>query len=306
VRRNPNFWDAGRVRLTEIRFYPTDDEGAEERAFRAGQLHITYRLPKSKVPVYEAEHPGELHLLRLLRTNFVTFNVSRPPFTDPRVRRAFALAVDRVRLVNAALGKLGTPAYSLVRPGTGGFLPAGGFRFDTGEAARLMAQAGYPGGRGFPAAEITLNGNTGMTLAVAEVLQEMWLEHLGVRVALRPLEFKAYLGVERARQFQFLFEGYSFIPDPRDMLEGGATGDPNNDSGASDAAYDAAFAAADRTSVEAERFADYSRLEEINAREVYYAPVYYSNQGLLISPSVRGWHDNGISVIDWRELRLEP
>ena len=199
VRANPSFWDAGRVRLREIRFYPTDDEGAEERAFRTGQLHVTYRLPKSKLPVYAAEHPGELHVLRSLRTNFLTFNVSRAPFTDGRVRRAFSLAVDRERLVSAVLGRLGSPAFSMVRPGTGGFVPPRVFNFDPGAAARLLAEAGYPGGRGIPPVELTLNGNTGTTLEVAEVIQRMWEENLGVRAAVRPIEFKAYLNIEREK-----------------------------------------------------------------------------------------------------------
>jgi len=306
VGANPYFWDARRVRLREVRFYPTDDEGAEERAFRTGQLHVTYRVPKAKLPAYEAEHPGDLHILRSLRTNFLTFNVSRAPFTDSRVRRAFSLAVDREKLVSAALGRLGTPAFSFVRPGTGGFAPAAGFGFDPGEAARLMAEAGYPGGKGLPPVELTLNGNTGTTLEVAEVLQHMWAENLGVRAAVRPLEFKAYLITERARQFQVLLEGYSYIPDPRDMLEGVVTGDPNNDSGASDAAFDRVFEGSDRTADEARRMAAFAELEAINAREAYFAPIYYTNQGLLIGPSVRGWRDNGISVIDWRELYLQP
>jgi oligopeptide transport system substrate-binding protein len=306
VGANPHFWDAGRVKLREVRFYPTDDEGAEERAFRTGQLHLTYRLPKAKVPVYEAEHPGELHILKSLRSNFLTFNVSREPFTDSRTRRAFSMAIDRQKLVSAVLGRLGTPAFSFVRPGTGGFNPPDVFAFDPAGAAKLLAGAGYPGGRGLPPVELTLNGNTGATLEVAEVIQRMWAENLGVRAAVRPVEFKAYLNIERERQFQVLLEGYSYIPDPRDMLEGVVTGDPNNDSGSSDAEFDRVFAASDQTVDEGRRRAAFATLEAINAREAYFAPVYYTNQGLLISPSVRGWRDNGISVIDWRELRLEP
>jgi len=304
VRRNPGFWDADRVRLREIWFYPTDDENAEERAFRAGQLHVTARLPQTKVSVYEAEHPRELHVVPILRTNFLTFNVSRTPFRDARVRRAFSLAIDRQRLVRAALGKLGTPAYAMVRPGTGGFVPATGFRFDAAEGRRLLAEAGYPGGARLPAVEFTLNGNTGSTLAVAEVLERMWAQNLGVRVAVLPVEFKVYLSTLREKQFQVLLDGWVSIPDPRDMLEVGVTGDPNNDSGASDRAYDAAFAASDRASGAAGRGEAFDAMEAINAREAFYVPLYYTNRGFLVDPGVRGWRDNAIVRIDWRELYL--
>jgi oligopeptide transport system substrate-binding protein len=306
VKRNPSFWDAGRIRLREVRFYPTDDEAAEERAFRAGQLHVTYRVPESKVPVYEAAGTGELHLLPMLRTNFVTFNVARAPFTDPRVRRAFSLAIDRVKLVHAALGKLGSPAFSLIRPGTGGYSPPKGFRFEPTEAAAELAAAGYPRGAGFPAVELTLNGNGGSILEVAEAMQQMWHEYLGVDVTLRPLEFKTYLSTEREKQFQFMFEGYSYLPDPHDLLQGGVTNDPENDAGASNPAYDAALAASDSTTDEGRRMVDFDAAEAVNAREAYFVPVYFTNRGRLIVHSVRGWRDNGIGYVDWREVYLEP
>ena len=307
VKRNPNFWDASRIRIREIRFYPTDDENAEERAFRAGQLHVTARLPKTKVPVYRAEHGRDLHVLPILRTNYLSFNVARAPFADSRVRRAFSLAIDRDRLVRAALGELGAPAFSFVRPGTGGYNPARGFPFDPAEGRRLLRAAGFPGGAGLPSIEFTLNGNTGTTVAVAEVLQQMWAENLGVRVTVRPLEFKVYLSTEREKQFQVLLEGWSYvIDDPRDLLEEGVGGDPGNDTGASLRDFDDAFAAADATPDQALRREAFDKMEAIVAREGFYAPLYYTNQGFLVHPSVRGWRDNPLQAIDWRELYLEP
>lgn len=306
VKRNPQFWDAGRVRLNEIRFYPTDDENAEEMAFRAGQLHVTARLPMTKVAVYESDHPGELHLVPILRTYFLTFNVSRAPFTDWRVRAAFSFAVDRESLVHAALGKLATPAYARVRPGLGGYSGTPGFRFDPAEGRRLLAAAGFPGGAGLPPVEFTLNGNAGSTLSVGEVLQQMWLDNLGVHVSVAPVEFKVYLSILREIQFQVLLDSWLSIPDPRDLLSQGVTGDPNNDSGASNAAYDAAFADSEMTADPALRAAAFARMEAINAREVYYAPIYYIDQGILVHPSVRGWRDNPSMRIDWRDLYLAP
>ena len=142
VGANPYFWDARRVRLREVRFYPTDDEGAEERAFRTGQLHVTYRIPKAKLPAYEAEHAGELHILRSLRTNFLTFNVTRAPFTDSRVRRAFSLAVDREKLVGAALGKLGISPASPTQSSSNQTVTVNGTNFQSG----LTVTATFPSG----------------------------------------------------------------------------------------------------------------------------------------------------------------
>ena len=306
VVRNARFWDAAHIRLREVRFYPTDDEDSEERAFRAGQLHVTARTPKTKVAAYAAAGAGELHLMPLLRSYYITFNVSRAPFTDARVRRAFSMAIDRERLVHAALDRLGTPAYSLVRPGTGGYSPPRGFRFDPKEARSLLAAAGFPGGAGFPQAEFTLNGNTGVAVATGEVLQEMWAENLGVHASVSPVEFKEYLTISRERRFQFLLDSWAYIPDAHDMLGLGATGDPNNDAGASYPDYDKAIALSEETNNPAERRAAFDAAESINAREVFFAPIYFYNQGVLLHPSVHGWRDNGLDVVAWRELYLEP
>lgn len=306
VVRNPNFWDAGRVRLSEVVFHPTDDESGEERDFRAGQLHVTFRIPETKVAIYEAGHPEELRVIPIRRTNFASFNVTRAPFADPRVRRAFSLAIDREKLVHAALGKLGTPAHTFVRPGTGGFYPSPRFPYDPAEAARLLAQAGFPGGNGFPATELTLNGNSGVTLSVAEILQQMWARNLGVQVALRPLEFKVYLSVDRDMQYQVVLEGFSYYADPHDLLGLGVGGDPNNHTGSADPSYDAAFNATDTIADPGRRARAFDAVEAINGDQVFYAPLYYSNQGILVSTSVRGWPGRGSGAINWRDIFLEP
>jgi oligopeptide transport system substrate-binding protein len=306
VVRNPAYWDAGRIRLSEIRFYPNDDEDTEERSFRAGQLHVTGSLPVTKVAVYEAGHPGELHVNPILRTNYLTFNVARAPFTDPRVRAAFSLAVDRRELVHAAVGRTGTPAYAWVRPGTGGYTPRSGFRFDPDEGRRQLAAAGYPGGTGLPPVEFTLNGNGGLTLQVAQVLQQMWAKNLGVRVAVVPVEFKVYLSLEREKQFQVLLDSWFPIPDAADVLEMAVTNDPNNDSGFGDPSYDALYAASERAPDAAGRRRAFDAMEAINAREVAYAPLYYTNRAFLVHPSVRGWHDNLTETIIWSDLYLAP
>jgi len=306
VEHNPQYWDAGHVRLKEVRFYPTDDESAEEHSYRAEQLHITYRLPEPKVAAYEKERPAELQISPLLRVSYLTFNVTKPPFTDPKVRRAFSLAVNREQLVHAALGRLGAPAPTMTRPGTGGYTAPLATDFNPAEARRLLAEAGFPNGAGLPKIEFSLNGNTGVTLLIGAALQEMWAQNLGVHVTLQPMEFKNYLSVLREKQFQLLLDGWGYgINDPRDPLELATTDDPNNDSAWSNREYDAAFALGDSTREPAERRAAFDTMEKILAREAPYAPLYYTNRGFLMQPSVHGWRNNPLEMIDWRQLWLE-
>ncbi|MEO6006131.1 MAG: peptide ABC transporter substrate-binding protein [Opitutus sp.] len=305
VVRNEEYWGAAKVRLKELRFFPTDNEASEELSYRSGQLHVTYRIPEHKVAIYERDRPTEIHLAPLLRTDLLTFNVSAAPFTDARLRRAFALAVDRPRLVKAALGKLGISATAMTPPSSS-FTPKPVVRFDVAEAKRLLTEAGFPGGAGLPAIQLSLNGNAGSPLLIGELVQQMWLENLGVRVELRPLEFKIYLTLNRTKDFQVTLDGWSSgIPDPRDLLQTATSRDPNNSAGWSNTEFDQAFAAADATGAVAERNRAFDEMEAVIARETPYSPLYHAVQGFLVQTTVHGWRDNPLRLVDWRELWLE-
>ena len=150
VARNPRYWASARVRLREIRFFPIDDAQAEERAFRSGQLHATFSLPLDRLAAYRRGAERELHITAQLNTVYLIFRTSRAPFDDVRVRRAFSLAIDRDRLIPSLLQETATPAHSLTRPGTDGYVPPAALDHDPSQARRLMAVAGYPNGAGFP------------------------------------------------------------------------------------------------------------------------------------------------------------
>jgi hypothetical protein len=47
-------------------------------------------------------------------------------------------------------------------------------------------------------------------------------------------------------------------------------------------------------------------MEAVNARECFFAPIFYTNQGFLVHPSVHGWQDNAIDIVDWRGIYLAP
>jgi len=305
VAKNPAHWDAANTKLNEIRFYPIEDGATEEHAFRAGQLHVTYGIPESKIAGYQTSPLHELSVAPLRRTRYVTFNTKVAPFQDEKVRRAFALAIDRPRVVQAALGGLGEAAYSLTRPDTGGYTAPVGFRLDPTEARRLLAEAGYPGGKGFPAVECMLTGKTGSVIREAEILQQMWAQNLGVQVKLQPTEWKVYLNAIRIKKFQFLIEGWGYINDPWDPLQLAVTDNPNNDADWSSPAYDRAFADAETAATDAQRHADFDTAENLIAAATPYTPLYFTNRARLVQPSVRNWRDNPAGMLNWSEFSLD-
>ena len=154
VTHSPTYWDHANVTLDEIQFFPIESSDVEERMFRTGQLHITYEVPQSKIPVYRRDHPESIHLNPYDGVYFYRCNVKAPPFDNPKVRRALALAIDRESLTRDVLHGGEQPAYNIVPPGNAGFISRNHIEGDIAEARRLLAEAGYPDGKGFPKTEI--------------------------------------------------------------------------------------------------------------------------------------------------------
>lgn len=307
VARNEHYWDASRVRLKEVHFHPIEDAAVEERAFRTGQLHGTWGIPASKLAVYQQTRPAEIERAPILHSQLITFNCSRPPFSDPKVRRALALASNRQGAADAGFRNRAQVAHSLVRPGTGGFEPPVDYFHDPAAARKLLADAGFPEGRGFPRTELRLSNGGADSMAVAEALQQMWKQHLGVEIGLTTIETKVMISSYRARDFDLGLVGYFYaLDDPSDPL---AThcgeGSLNNLSHWNDPRFDAGIKDLKRARNPAERLAVFTRLEQLVATEVPYVPIFHLDRVHLLHPSVKGWRGNRFALVDWRELSLE-
>ena len=153
VERNPGYWDAGANALNRVIFRPTESPEVEEHDFRAGQVHITYALPATKIAVYRQNHPAELRIDPFLQTFFLRFNVTKKPFGDTRVRQALSFAIDREAISHAVLMEAFPPAYSLTPPGTGGYTARAHWeKLRRGPTApgrgRIPGRQGLPGHRG--------------------------------------------------------------------------------------------------------------------------------------------------------------
>jgi oligopeptide transport system substrate-binding protein len=303
VTRNPYYWDAKRTRLREVHFVPTDDTEAEERDFRAGQIDVTYAVPDSKLAVYSHQDGSPLHVAPVLGTYFLEFNTLAPPFNDARVRRALSLAIDREHVIPRVIHEAGTAAHSLTRPGTGNYSPAFNNDYDPAGARRLLAEAGYPGGKGFPA--FTLCCSSSHPTSMPEVLQETWRRELGIEVKLESQELKTQLDRLYSKNYQVALAAYTYAVNAAETMLLIAQSDSNwNFTGWRSAAYDDAFRQAAASADDSGRHAAFDRMEGILAAEAPFIPLYFYNHSRLISPRVRGWKDNNIDQIDWRELSM--
>jgi oligopeptide transport system substrate-binding protein len=305
VEKSPTYWDAATVRLQSIRFYPTESMEAEERAFRTGQLHVTYTLPFGKVDAYRRNAP---HLLRTdpyLNTYFFRLNVRHPPLNNERVRRALALAVDRQAIVETLLRGGQLPATAITPPGLPGYTPPAGVKSDFAAARALLAEAGYADGKGLGPLEILHNTSANNRL-IAEAVQEMWRRELGLEVRLLNQEYKVVLAERRAGRFQILLSDWvGDYLDPTTFLDLLRSDNGNNCTGWTSAEYDALLFAAARNPDSSARAAQLQRAEALMLAASPIVPLYYNTHVFLLHPSVKGWHPTLLDRHPYKHVWLE-
>ncbi len=297
VARSPTYWDRQHVKLAGIRFVPIEQPEPEEAAFRAGALHKTETLPIPKIAEYRRTQPDLLHVTPLSGVYFYSINVHRPPFTDVRVRRALALAVDRDALVREVTRGGQKPAFNFTPDGIGGYVCQTHFGYDPAGARRLLAEAGYPDGRGFPKVSLLYN-TLDSHQVIAEAIQQMWKRNLNIEVGLYNQEWKVYLDSMHLRNYQICRAGLVVDPyDPSLYLRTFTTGYGYNDTGWSNPEYDRLVARAATLPAGAERLACFQQAEAILLRDMPIIPLYFYAQHYLLQPDVRDWSDNLLAFL---------
>lgn len=305
VAKSPTYWDAASVRLNGINFHPIDSREAEERAFRAGQLHLTDAVPVAKIGAYRRDSPELIRIDPYLGTEFLRLNTQRPPFSDARIRRAFGLAINREALVPVLGGQI-KPAHAFTPPATAGYTANARMPTDPERARQLLKEAGYEGGRGLPAIEFLFPSSENVRV-MAEALQEMWRRELGVEVRLLNQELKVTFDARRTGNYQMMRSNWiGDYLDPATFLDIFRSSSGNNYTGWSDPAYDAALFAAARTADRAARHEALQKAEALLLEAAPLIPIYHYTHVYLKQPSVRGWHPTLLDHHSYKHVWLEP
>lgn len=305
VEKSPTYWDADRVKLNEIHFYPIDAIDTEERMFRSGQLHRTSEVPLSKIDSYKRDNPESIRIEPYLSAYFYRFNVTKSPFDDVRVRRAFALAIDRESLVENVLRGGQAPAYNYTPLAFPDYQPTARISGTVEDARKLLAEAGFPGGQGLPSIELLYNTSENHR-TIAEALQQMWRTNLGADIRLVNQEWKVYLDSQDTLNFSMSRSGWAAdYADPNTFLEIFVTGGGNNDTGWSSARYDQLRADALAAPTDEERFEFYAEMEQILVDEVPIIPIYHYTRVYLLHPSVKGYYPTLLDNHPFKYIYLE-
>lgn len=306
VDKNPGYWDAERVRLNGIRYYPVENVSTEERMFRAGQLHVTGSIPPDKIAVYRKESPELLRTEPYLGNYFYRLNLEVPQLADPRVRRALAMSIDREQIVEHVTQGGQIPAYAFTPPDTLGYTAPPAFAHDPEAARALLAEAGYPGGQGFPPTELLYNTSEGhRKLAVA--IQQMWKRELGVEITLNNQDWKVYLDSVNNGSYQIARAGWiGDYVDPNSFLDMWVTDGGNNRTGWSDPRYDQlVLECAPRAPDRERRYRCFREAEALLMEAMPVIPVYFATRNYLTRPSVRGMPPNLLGYPLFKQVHLQ-
>ena len=290
VVKSETYWDRDTVQLNEVHFRPIDNANTEEAAFRNKEVHITNTVPPSKIQGYRLNNPDLIRIDPYLGIYYYRFNTTRPPLDNPLVRQALSLSIDREQIVETITRGEQIPASGFTPPGMEGYESPGDIQFNPQKAKQLLAEAGYPDGEGLPEVEILYN-----TLEahrdIAEAIQNMWQEVLGVEARLLNQEWKVYIPSMQNLEYDIARAGWiGDFMDPITFLSMWTTGNGNNNTGWASPEFDALIREIQRTGDEAERTKLLEQAEQKMLDAHIVAPIYWYSRIYLIDPRVRGWH----------------
>lgn len=305
VERNPLYWDTATLTLNGVRFLPISNTYTETRMFLDGQLHATYTLPPEMIEYARERMPDMLRQEPYVGVNFLRCNVEHPPLDKPEVRRALALAIDRRSIIDNILQGGQQPATGITPP-FGGYEPPGDITFDPEEAKRLLAGSGYENARGLPSLQL-LTTDRDVSRRLAEALQAMWKQHLGLEVRIIQREWTTYLQQQQDGDYDIATGGWiGDYLDPTTFLEMWRKGDGNNNTRWSSAEYERLLGVAEGTPDPAARYGVLADAERTLLAEIPVIPLYWYTTNYLIRPEVKNWNPLLLNHHPYKFIRLEP
>jgi oligopeptide transport system substrate-binding protein len=290
LQRNPLYFDADDVELERVEVFISDDSATRYKMYVAGEIDWLFQLPAAYIPSLKHKRT-DFHIAPYLATYFYTCNLSRPPLDDSRVRKALNLAIDKETIVQYVTKAEEDPATSLVPPMPNYTGPMGG-TFDPDQARRLLADAGYPNGVGFPTIQMSFNAMDVHEL-VAQVIQEMWKTHLNITVELQSMQWKVYLQRMQVGDFDLARSGWiGDYPDPMAFLETFDCGASNNNARYCNRDFEALL-----NQVRSEEDATRRRkllydAEEILIQDLPLIPIFHYSLPYLLREDVEGFEEN--------------
>ena len=286
--KNPHYWDAAALGIDRFEAIPIEEGTTMVTVYESGRLDWTGAVDLPAIKHGNLSRRPDYREDPYLGVYFYRYNVTEPALADNRVRQALSMAVDRDAIVKVI--KMGiTPAVTQVPPMPGYTSAQTDVRYDPDRARALLAEAGYPGGKNFPRLQLLYNTQENHK-RIAEMVQQMWDRHLGIKIDLENQEWKVYLKSQQALTYDISRSGWiGDYLDPMTFLGMWTEGNGNNNTGWADREYDGLLTRARFESDPTARLALLRDAESILLQRGPVLPVYHYARAYLLNPAVEGF-----------------
>jgi oligopeptide transport system substrate-binding protein len=302
VIRHPQYHGVFKGNVERIELRLLEDLSGSLATYDAGALDILplRHLSQTERSGAKERHAGEYVQVPSLVTTHVVFNARKPPFDDPRLRRAFALAIDRETLAHVVMAGFHSPASGgFVPPGMPGHSPEIALPYEPERARQLLAEAGYLGGRGFPELYAPLPTTQ---RPLAEYLQNQWREALGVEVPYDIMPWPEYVHGDPEKAHLLVESWIADYPDPDNFLRVA----PALAAFMENEAYDELVQRARRLTDQEERMKLYRAADRMLIEQALAIPLTYDRWHLLVKPWVSRYPTSPIRRTFWKDVVIEP
>lgn len=302
--KNPNYYGAADVQVDEVIYYIIADSASVLVSYENGDLNVADDLDFSAREKFGST--AEYVIKNKIGVQYWDFNTKLPEFSDARVRKAFAMSIDRAAILAACMLQAETPEFGFIPASQPSLTVEGGyyrdvagamFAEDVAAAQQLMADAGYAGGAGFPTVQIVCQNNDEQK-TMAQILGELWKANLGISYEIRTLESSTYWGELDLGNFSVARNGFTCdYLDPSANLKIWMTGSNAYENGWDDPVYDEMMNKASLILDPAEREAALIECEKYICDQMPGMPVYTMVDDYLVKPEITGIVKNPIGHI---------
>ena len=308
--RNPRYWENAHTVINKVTYLPISSETADVNRYKAGEIDIVYTVPINQFAQLKKTMGDQLDVSPQLATYYYEFNTTRPPFNDPRVRRALNMALDKDIIAEKVLGQGQRPAWLISQPDIGGVKlhnpEYASWPRDKriAEAKKLLSEAGY--NETHPLVFNLLYNTSESHQRIAIAASSMWKKNLGVEAKLQNQEWKTMLDAMHTHNFDAV--RYAWIADYDDaatFLNNFRTGDSENTSQYSNPAYDEALRNAAKASDTTARGKFYQQAEDLLGQDVPAIPVYHYVRTHLVKPWVGGFTPDKLGYYYTKDMYIK-
>jgi len=308
--RNTRYWNNKATVINKVTYLPISAETADVNRFKAGEIDITYTIPVNQFAQLRKTFGEQVSVEPQLATYYYEFNTTKPPFNDPRLRRALNMGLDKDIIADKVMAQGQRPAWVISQPEIGG-VKLSPPDYSTwprekrlAEAKRLLNEAGF--NEAHPLSFNLLYNTMETHQRIAIAASSMWKKNLGVEAKLQNQEWKTMLDTMHTGNFDAV--RYAWIADyddPATFLNNFRTGSSENTSKYSNKAYDDALDEAAKAKDVTERGKYYQQAEDILARDVPAIPVYHYVRTHLVKPWIGGFNPDPLGYYLTQDMYIK-